>query len=50
MYVDNYVLIQPGKRHTRHSILNLNISLLTTILIKMKYRRRRQFNSKLILQ
>ena len=48
MCVDNYVFIQPDKKHTRHSIINdenLNISLLTTILVKRKYRRRRQFNS-----
>ena len=37
MCVDNYVFIQPDKKHTRHSIINLNNSLLTTILIKMKY-------------
>ena len=34
----------------RHSIIDLHISLLATILIKMKYRRRRQFNNKIILQ
>ena len=50
MCVDNYVFIQPDKKHTRHSIINLNISLLTTILIKMKDRPRRQFNSNIILQ
>ena len=50
MCVDNYVFIQPDKKYTRHSIINLNISLLTTILIKMKDRRPRQFNSNIILQ
>ena len=50
MCVDNYVFIQPGKKHTRYSILNINISFLTTILIKIKFSQRHPFNSKLILQ
>ena len=50
MCVNNYVSIQPDKKHIRHSLINLNISVLTTILIKIKYRRRHQLNSKIIQQ
>ena len=50
MCVDKYVCMQPVKKHTQHSILNLNISFLNTILICKEFSKRCPFNSILIMQ